>query len=110
MHHYCTWSAHATSEQINKAITTVFKGQEGINMAEAVQKSIIQEGIEIGEARGELKGSIRNILALLRTKFNPIPYEIIDELNKRTDATALESLVILAAQCNTLDEFAKGLK
>ncbi|MCL2624363.1 MAG: Rpn family recombination-promoting nuclease/putative transposase, partial [Planctomycetaceae bacterium] len=35
---YCTWAAQATAEQINRAITTVFKGQEGINMAEAVQK------------------------------------------------------------------------
>jgi len=83
-------------------------------MAEAVQKSIIQEGIEIGrsegEAIGELKNSIRNILALLRTKFSPIPDEIIGELYKRTDLTALESLLILASQCKTLDEFANGLK
>jgi len=111
---YCTWSAHATSEQINKAITTVFKGQEGINMAEAVQKSIIQEGIEIGEARGEtrgeLKGKVQAILALLRTNFNSVPDEIIGELYKRTDPIALESLVILAAQCKSLDEFAKALK
>ena len=83
-------------------------------MAEAVQKSIIQEGIEIcearGETRGELKGRIRDILALLRTNFNPIPDEIIGELYKRTDPIALESLVILAAQCKSLDEFAKALK
>ena len=111
---YCTWSAHATSEQINRAITTVFKGQEGINMAEAVQKSIIQEGIEIGEARGEargeLKGRIHDILTFLRAKFQYVPDEVAIELNKRTDATALESLVVLSAQCKTLDEFAKALK
>ena len=83
-------------------------------MAEAVQKSIIQEGIEIGEAqgelRGELKGSIRNILAILRDKFQYVPDDIIGELYKRTNVTALESLGILSAQCNSLDEFAEGLK
>jgi hypothetical protein len=107
---YCTWSAHATSEQINNAITTVFKGQEGINMAEAVQKSIIQEGIEIGEARGELKGKVEAILTFLRAKFQYVPDEIVTELNKRTDVTALESLVVFTAQCKTLDEFANALK
>ena len=63
-----------------------------------------------GEARGELKGSIRNILAILRNKFQYVPEEFVIELNKRTDATALESLGILAAQCKTLDEFSDGLK
>jgi hypothetical protein len=107
---YCTWSAHATSEQINRAITTVFKGQEGINMAEAVQKSIIQEGIEIGEARGELKGKIQTILTFLRAKFQYVPDEVIIELNRRTDPTALDSLAVHAAQCESIDEFAEGLK
>ena len=87
-------------------------------MAEAVQKSIIQEGIEIGilegieigEAQGELKGRIHDILTFLRAKFQYVPDEVAIELNKRTDATALESLVILAAHCKSLDEFAKALK
>jgi hypothetical protein len=106
---YCTWSANATSDQINKAITTVFKGQEGINMAEVVQKSIIQEGIEIGEARGRIEEKIKDILKLVQLRVNQIPDEIVDELNSRTDLVALDSLFDLAAQCNSLDEFTKAL-
>ena len=112
---YYTLTAKATSDQLAEAISTVFKGQEYIKMIEEIKDRYILEGIEIGEARGEvrgeLKGRIRDILALLRTKFNPpIPDEVVIELNKRTDPTALESLVILAAQCKTIDEFTKGLK
>ena len=107
---YFTLTAKATSDQLAQGISTVFKGQEYIKMIEEIKDSYILEGIEIGEARGELKGKVQAILALLRTNFNPIPDEIIGELNKRTDATALESLVVLAAQCKTLDEFAKALK
>jgi len=107
---YCTWSAHATSEQIDRAITTVFKGQEGINMAEAVQKSIIQEGIEIGKVEGKIEEKIKDILKLLHFRFNQVPGEIVDELNSRTDLVALDSLFALAYQCDTLDEFAEGLK
>jgi hypothetical protein len=111
---YCTWAAHATAEQINRAITTVFKGQEGIHMAEAVQKSIIQEGIEIGRSEGEaiggLKEKVKDILSLLQFRFVQVPEDISVELNKRTDLTALQSLFSLAYHCQTLDEFANGLK
>jgi hypothetical protein len=93
-------------EKIVTAVTNVVKGKEGIEMAEMIKNSFIQEGIEIGEQKGKIKA----ILTFLRTKFHHVPDEIIGELYKRTDPTALESLVILAAQCKTLDEFAKALK
>jgi len=111
---YYTLTAKATSDQLAQGISTVFKGQEYIKMIEEIKDSYILEGIEIGEARGEargeLKGSIRNTLAILRDKFQYVPNEIVTELNKRTDATALESLGVLAAQCKTLDEFNNALK
>ena len=58
-------------------------------------------------------GDPRIAADLLRYYTDPIQYvpdEIVVELNKRTDATALESLVVLAAQCETLDEFTNALK
>jgi hypothetical protein len=97
--------------------TTIFKGQEGIKMSATIQKGIIQEGIEIGraegeargEVRGELKGRVTDIVAILRNKFDQVPQYIIGELNQRTDATAMESLVICAANCSSLKEFVKEL-
>ena len=101
-------------EKIFEAVTNVVKGKEGVEMAEMIKKGIYQQGFEVGEAQGEARGGlkyrIQDILALLRTNFNSVPDEIIGELYKRTDPTALESLVILAAHCKTLDEFAKALK
>jgi hypothetical protein len=91
-------------------VTKVFKGQKGIQMAETIEKGILQEGIEIGELRGELKGKVNAILAFLRARFNEVPQLIADSLRQRTDAVALESLVVLAATCTSLDEFAETLK
>ena len=79
-------------------------------MAEAVQKSIIQEGIEIGEARGQLKEKINDILTVLQTRCGQVPSTISEELSSRKDLVALQSLLILASQCNSLDEFSDGLK
>jgi hypothetical protein len=102
---YCTWTSGTSSEQIVQSITKVFKGSEGIEMATTIQKGILQEGIEIGE----LKGKVDSILTFLRARFKQVPQHIVDSLNRRTDAIALESLVVLAATCSSLDEFAAEL-
>ena len=103
---YYSLTAKATSDQLAQGISTVFKGQEYMKMIEEIKDSYILEGIGIGE----LKCRIQDILTFLRAKFQHVPDEIVTALNKRTDATALESLVVLSAQCKTLDEFANGLK
>ena len=79
-------------------------------MAEAVQKSIIQEGIEIGKLEGKVEEKVNDIIALLQFRFIQVPDDIVANLNKRTDLIALRSLFALAYQCDTLDEFAKALK
>ena len=79
-------------------------------MAETIQKGIIQEGIEIGEARGEVRGKINAIQKLLRIRFKHVPDQVADELNSRTDLIALESLFEVAYQCQSLDEFSEALK
>ena len=79
-------------------------------MIEEIKDSYILEGIEIGETKGRIEELIKKIVRLLQLRFNQVPGEITDELNSRTDLVALDSLFDLAAQCKTLDEFAKALK
>ncbi|MGL6193530.1 MAG: Rpn family recombination-promoting nuclease/putative transposase [Thermoguttaceae bacterium] len=63
-----------------------------------------------GEAKGELKSKVDDILAILEERFESVPKLTIESLNKRTDLTAMKSLVVLAATCKSLDEFENALR
>ena len=75
-------------------------------MAETIQKGIIQEGIEIGEAQ---KGRSM-LLTLLRKKFLEVPQGIEKAIQSMTDPTALESLAAHVLDCQSLEEFVEALK
>ena len=98
--------ANIAPEQITETITTTFKGEKGIQMAELIQKGIFQQGVE----RGKLEEKINDIMKVLRVRVKQVPDSIVDELNERTDLIALDSLLEVAAQCNSIEEFADALK
>ncbi|MDR2117425.1 MAG: hypothetical protein LBP87_13700, partial [Planctomycetaceae bacterium] len=72
------------------------------------------EGEARGEARGEVRGKTefgRNaVLSVLRKKFTRIPKKIETSIRRMNDPTALESLVIEAATCQTLHEFSEVMQ
>ncbi|MDR2754916.1 MAG: hypothetical protein LBC20_04355 [Planctomycetaceae bacterium] len=82
-------------------------------MANTIQKGILQEGFELGEAHGieigELKGRVNIIMDILRDRFGQVPSHIVDSLNQRTDVIALKSLTVHAAACSLLTNFTEDL-
>ncbi|MGL6226391.1 MAG: Rpn family recombination-promoting nuclease/putative transposase [Thermoguttaceae bacterium] len=63
-------------------------------------------GVALGEARGEARGEVKSILTILKARFKvEVPRRIVNELNSRTDEIALQSLVALAATCDSLEDF-----
>ena len=81
-------------------------------MIEEINNSYILQGLEIGRAEGKVIAKTDAIIQLLRIRFNlyQVPGFIVDDLNRRTDLIALDSLFNLAAQCDSIDTFAKALK
>jgi hypothetical protein len=85
------------------------KGQEGAKMLETIQNEWILQGFKDGRMEGELKGKVSATLLILRKKFGQVPQHIVESLNTRTDVIAMESLVVQAAMCSSLDEFEAAL-
>ena len=79
-------------------------------MLETIPNGLLREGFVLGEAKGRVEEKINVILELLRIRFKRVPSTIADELNGRTDLIALKSLFEVAAQCDSIDEFADALK
>ena len=65
------------------------------------------EGKAEGIAEGEAKGEIR---AILRLRFREVPLEIKDAIQSMTDLVALQSLVVHAENCMSLEEFAEAIR
>ena len=68
------------------------------------------EGIAVGEARGEVKWKAEMVLKALRTKFGKVPKGIEKAVLAMTDPIALESLLEQVFHSDTLNEFATALK
>jgi hypothetical protein len=49
------------------------------------------------------------ILYILSDRFGRVPQYIVDSLNERHDMIAMESLVVHAKSCSSLDDFAADL-
>jgi len=95
-----------TEEQIDKAISNTIQGPKGIQMAETARQSIWQKGVE----KGKVEGKVEAIMTVLFTRFKSVPVHVAESLGSMSDLTALDSLLVLAATCDTLAEFAEAVK
>ena len=89
--------------------------RELLTVTEAVKKvigekqmpTILEQLIDEGEVRGAAKGKM---LAILEMRFNKVPQEIECTIRSMTDPIALESLVVHAKNCQSLEEFAETIR
>ncbi|MDR0336470.1 MAG: Rpn family recombination-promoting nuclease/putative transposase [Planctomycetaceae bacterium] len=102
-----------TPESIDEVIKPVYN-ERSTEMSLTFLEKLEAKGEARGEARGEAKGEAkfgRNaVLSVLRKRFTKVPTKIETTIQQMNDPIALESLVIDAATCRTLKEFAEILR
>ena len=70
-------------------------------MVETIQKGFRYECVK--------EGKVGTILAILRSRFENVPDDIISSLDAMNDPTALDSLAVHAGSCTSLKDFADSL-
>ena len=106
---YAAWSTDASKEQLEEAILTVWKGDEGNTMTETIQKGFRYECEVQYTKEGKVEGKIEGVLVILKERFKRVPKEIKKSLATMNDPIALDSLLVHAATCTSLEDFADSL-
>ena len=73
-------------------------------------KTAIVEGLAKGIIVGRAEGRIEAIVSLLEHRFGPVPAALAASLQGITDFAILQSLLIKASSCSSLEEFKASLK
>ena len=86
-----------------------------MTVTNAVEKIIGEKNmsmiIEMFKAEGVAEGVAKGkILATLKLRFHNVSQEVENAIRSMTDLVALESLLVHAENCGSLDEFAEALK
>lgn len=62
-----------------------------------------------GIAEGIAEGKVESMMTVLEARFGKIPVSLKKKLNTLRENDRVEKALILAATCNSLKEFQKGL-
>jgi hypothetical protein len=94
---------------VSAAVETIFKGKE-----KAMIKTIFEEreakGKAEGKVEGKAEGKAETVVKILRARFKKVPKDVEKAILAMNDPVALDSWAVHAATCETLDEFAEGLR
>ena len=88
-----------------QALKTLYSIREAEKMTVTFAQHWREEGIAIGEAKGQAKSAVM----VLESRFGEIPASIQKKLMNLRDASRLGEILKLAATCQSLKEFQKAL-
>ena len=106
---YAAWSTDASKEQLEEAILTVWKGDEGNTMTETIRKGFRYECEVQYKKEVAVNARIEDILTILEDRYKRVPSAIRKSLSEMSDPIALKSLLVHAANCTSLKDFADSL-
>ena len=93
-------------ELIVKAFSKILSEKEVDDMTRTMAEELILEG----EARGKVRGKTEAVLTVLQTRFNRVPKDVEKAIRQMTDPVALDSWTAQAASCQSMREFAEAVK
>ncbi|MDR0336288.1 MAG: Rpn family recombination-promoting nuclease/putative transposase [Planctomycetaceae bacterium] len=105
----------ARNQKINKAdldrtLSPIFNEEEKYNMLTTIFEDKFLEGKAAGKAEGKIEGKTTAIITVLKARFGEVPPSLVELVHSYSDPIVLESWTVLAATCQSLDEFIDALQ
>jgi hypothetical protein len=69
-----------------------------------------EEGRTKGREEGREEGRTEAIVMTLKTRFGAVPRDVVRKVQSHGTPGALESLIVQAVTCSSIDEFKRGLR
>ncbi|MDR1519896.1 MAG: hypothetical protein LBU23_07115 [Planctomycetota bacterium] len=97
-------------EAVNKVLNNFVDKEAAEMLATSLAQEWLLEGRAEGEAKGIAKGKAEGIILVLKSRFGSLPTNIQNKVRGCSDIDRLDSWITLAAVCQSLYEFKKGLR
>jgi hypothetical protein len=97
------------SENVKSELVQAYIGLYGKKEAEKMATTMLEQIQDEGIAIGETKGQAKSVILFLESRFGAVPASIQRKLTNLRDSRRLESMIKLAATCQNLREFQKAL-
>ncbi len=94
-------------DTLYQALTTLLGIREAKKMTATIADAWKAEGRDMAEGKAE--GQAHSVILFLESRFNEVPAGIQEKLMAMRDGGRIETLVKLAATCQSLKEFQKAL-
>ncbi len=96
------------SKRSFEVITSAYEQAFGAKGAKLMGKSLAEQWFDEGMEKGKTEGALKNLLDILTARFGAVPVLLKRQLSKNSDMDDLERLVVLAATCESMDEFKRA--
>jgi hypothetical protein len=83
--------------------------KDAMTLAQVYRQEGRQEGLQEGLQEGQLNALRAAVLDLLRNRFPEMPDGLMEAVGDITDSERLRALLLRAASCSDMEDFAKGL-
>ncbi|MDO5582276.1 MAG: Rpn family recombination-promoting nuclease/putative transposase, partial [Planctomycetia bacterium] len=101
-------------EEIHEIGNTIHFNKEDkmafISVADKIYLEGKAEGIAEGIAEGEARGEAKSIISILKKRFSEVSSDLCEAIREKQDSIVLESLLVVALDCSSIEEFSKVLE
>jgi hypothetical protein len=94
---------------VHRVLDRIYSKKEAERMALTLAEELRLEGRTEGRTEGRMEGETKSLVSVLTARFGKVPASLEKRIAGIKESSRIEQLIFLAATCDSLDAFKKGL-